>query len=445
MKKARRILSILLIILTVALAATAGWIAYDMNVDRSGFLLEDGIYYYRDFHARLITGWREIDGRWYHFGEDYAMSTYWQTINGNRYYFSGDGTMDTGWVYFEDEYYYMGADGIMLTGWLDIDGKRYHFDTDGTMDTGWFEEDEKRYYFGADGTMTLGFRKDQGETYYFGEDGAMVTGYTMLEDAVYLFEDDGTMHTGWLETEDGRRYFAEDGPMFTGWLEQEEGRYYLNEDGLMQTGWLELGEYDYYLTENGTAAAGPAEIDGRTYYFTPAGIHVVLVNRWHAVPDDYDPDLVTFEGWHRVSAVCLEALQTMLADCVAAGNSYTFNSAYRSYYDQVAILDQRTKEYESTYSLDYGAARAKALQSVAVPGTSEHHLGLAVDIVGKAAQDWLAVHCWEYGFILRYTADKAAITGIIDEPWHFRYVGTEVSLDMKDSGLCLEEYLGAVS
>jgi D-alanyl-D-alanine carboxypeptidase len=83
------------------------------------------------------------------------------------------------------------------------------------------------------------------------------------------------------------------------------------------------------------------------------------------------------------------------------------------------------------------------LQSVAVPGTSEHHLGLAVDIIGKAAQDWLSVHCWEYGFILRYTGDKAAITGIIDEPWHFRYVGTEVSMDMKGSGLCLEEYLGA--
>ena len=97
----------------------------------------------------------------------------------------------------------------------------------------------------------------------------------------------------------------------------------------------------------------------------------------------------------------------------------------------------------ATYELDYGAARAKALQSVAIPGTSEHHLGLAVDIVGTAAQAWLAEHCWEYGFILRYTGDKAHITGIIDEPWHFRYVGTEVSLDMQYSGLCLEEYLGA--
>jgi D-alanyl-D-alanine carboxypeptidase len=143
-----------------------------------------------------------------------------------------------------------------------------------------------------------------------------------------------------------------------------------------------------------------------------------------------------------VDAVCLEALQTMLADCKAAGNYYEFNSAYRSYNTQVGILNSRTKEYMETYSLDAAAARAKALQSVAVPGTSEHHLGLAVDIVGKAAQDWLAIHCWEYGFILRYSGEKAAITGIIDEPWHFRYVGEAAAKEIMDQGICLEEYLG---
>ena len=445
MSKTRRILTILMIVLTVALAATVGWIVYDMNVDRSGFLLEDGIYYYRDFHARLVSGWQEIDGNRYYFGDDYAMATYWQDIDGNRYYFSGDGTMDTGWVHHEDEYYYMDTDGIMLSGWLDIDENRYHFDADGTMDTGWLDIDENRYFLSTDGTMALGFLNLDNETYYFGDDGIMVTGYAMLEENIYLFDEDGTMHTGWMEVEEGRRYFSKEGPMVTGWLEQPEGKYYLDEDGLMQTGWLELGEYDYYLLDSGTAAVSPTEIDGRTYYFTPAGIHVMLVNRWHYVPDDYEPELVTVEGWHQVDVVCLEALQTMLADCKAAGNYYEFNSAYRTYNTQVGILNSRTKEYMEAYSLDYGAARAKALQSVAVPGTSEHHLGLAVDIVGVTAQEWLAAHCWEYGFILRYTGDKAAITGIIDEPWHFRYVGKEVSLDMQYSGLCLEEYLGAVA
>ena len=96
-----------------------------------------------------------------------------------------------------------------------------------------------------------------------------------------------------------------------------------------------------------------------------------------------------------------------------------------------------------TYKLDFRAAREKALETVAVPGTSEHHLGLAVDLLGEEAIAWFTKYCWDYGFILRYTEEKENITGIVDEPWHFRYVGTEVSLDLRDSGLCLEEYLGA--
>ncbi len=97
----------------------------------------------------------------------------------------------------------------------------------------------------------------------------------------------------------------------------------------------------------------------------------------------------------------------------------------------------------TTYDLDYDEAREKALETVALPGTSEHQLGLAVDLLGDEAIAWFQEHCWDYGFILRYTEEKESITGIINEPWHFRYVGTAVSLDMKDSGLCLEEYLGA--
>ena len=121
-----------------------------------------------------------------------------------------------------------------------------------------------------------------------------------------------------------------------------------------------------------------------------------------------------------------------------------FNSAYRSIAAQREILELRTQEHMADYGLDFNAARAKALRTVAYPGTSEHHLGLAVDLLGDAAIAWFGEHCWEYGFIVRYTAEKESITGFVDEPWHFRYVGREVSLDLKDSGLCLEEYLGAV-
>jgi hypothetical protein len=126
-----------------------------------------------------------------------------------------------------------------------------------------------------------------------------------------------------------------------------------------------------------------------------------------------------------------------------AGNSYTFNSAYRTIAQQKEILEDRSEEHMEG-GLPYAAAYAKARETVALPGTSEHHLGLAVDLLGDEAIAWLTEHCWEYGFIVRYQGDKAHITGIIDEPWHFRYVGVDVALDMKDSGLCLEEYLGAV-
>ena len=442
-KKTRRGLIAVLVILVCVFLSAGGWLWYDANVDRSGWLQEEGVYYYQDFHARKVTGWREIDGNYYYFAEDYAMQTHWQEIGGNRYYFGADGALDTGWLDIDGNRYYAGSDGILRSGWQEIDGQQYYFGSDDAMVTGWQALDGTQYHFSSDGSLSLGFYTEDGNTYYFGDDGVMTTGYRLIEEALYYFQDSGIMQTGWMDTEEGRSYFQEDGPMVTGWQELEEKRYYFGEDGIMVTGWYQEGEYSYYFQEDGAAAVGPLEVEGQTHYFSPAGIHVVLVNRTHSVPEYYDADLVTYTDWFQVSQVCLEPLTQMLADCKAAGNNYTFNSAYRSIAQQSEILRLRTEEYMEAYELSYDAARARALQSVAVPGTSEHHLGLAVDIVGANAQAWLAEHCWEYGFILRYTEEKQHITGFINEPWHFRYVGVAVSMDMKDSGLCLEEYLGA--
>ena len=92
---------------------------------------------------------------------------------------------------------------------------------------------------------------------------------------------------------------------------------------------------------------------------------------------------------------------------------------------------------------------------MAVPGTSEHQLGLALDIVDRsnqnldesqedtAVQQWLMKHSWEYGFILRFPTGKSDVTGIIYEPWHYRYVGKEAAKEIYDRGICLEEYLDA--
>ena len=310
----------------------------------------------------------------------------------------------------------------MHTGWLDWGDVRYYFDEDGAMATSWREIDGKRYHLGANGAMDTGILRLQGEQYKFLED--------------------GSMFTGWDEQEGGKYYYLPEGALAKRWQEIDGKRYYFGTDGVMRTGWLSHGGNRYYLHEDGSAAHGPTEIDGEVYHFSPTGIHVVLVNEHNPVPDYYTVTLKPVETWNRVSTECYAPLVRMLADCRREGYTLTFNSAYRSIEEQQKILDKRTNE-----AIDDGMSKeeayAKARQTVALPGTSEHHLGLAVDLVGEEALVWLREHCWEYGFIVRYQADKADITGIIDEPWHFRYVGTTVAMEMKDSGLCLEEYLGA--
>ncbi|MBQ3094007.1 MAG: M15 family metallopeptidase, partial [Clostridia bacterium] len=94
-----------------------------------------------------------------------------------------------------------------------------------------------------------------------------------------------------------------------------------------------------------------------------------------------------------------------------------------------------------------------AASEVACPGTSEHHTGLAVDLLHEdcweleeywedsEAFDWLMEHCADYGFILRYPKDARSITGVIYEPWHYRYVGVEAAKAIMSRGITLEEYL----
>ena len=169
---------------------------------------------------------------------------------------------------------------------------------------------------------------------------------------------------------------------------------------------------------------------------------LTLVNPWNPLPDDWTVDLVTLDDGHRVDSRCYEAYMEMINACKAAGYSPVNCSSYRTQETQQSLYDNKVQRLISS-GMSEEEAKTEAAKAVAIPGTSEHQMGLAVDIVGEEANAWLAEHCWEYGFILRYTEEKASITGITNEPWHFRYVGREISMDMKDSGLCLEEYLGA--
>ncbi len=218
------------------------------------------------------------------------------------------------------------------------------------------------------------------------------------------------------------------------------------------TGWQTVDGKAVYYLENGTLARGRVVIDGVTRYFSSRGEEILLVNPWNSVPEDYDPELVWTVGGGRVTEECDPALRQMIADCQAAGYEAVICSAYRSQSFQEDLYEDQvyTQMY---YGLRYEDAVVAAGKIVAVPGTSEHQLGLAVDIMDAdyqyldnkqadmPAQQWLMEHCWEYGFILRYPTGKTDITGIIYEPWHYRYVGTELARELYELGLCLEEYI----
>lgn len=189
---------------------------------------------------------------------------------------------------------------------------------------------------------------------------------------------------------------------------------------------------------------------------------LALVNPWNPVPEDFEPDLVEMPRYTEytesgkmvyIDRRCHTALMKMLDDCTNAGFTPYVCSAYRTLEYQQELYEDKVQRVMADSYLSREEAETEAAKAVALPGTSEHHLGLAADIVDydypklnynqeyTGTQQWLMEHCWEYGFILRYSADKSDVTGIIYEPWHYRYVGTEYSLDIRDSGLCLEEYL----
>lgn len=440
--KWRLILPIFLCVVMTASLAYGGWVWYDANIDRSGWYEENGQRYYLDFYGEHLSGWQEVKGYLYFFREDGSVLTGWQEIGGQRYYLGTDGTMARGWQTVDGSRSYFGADGIQRTGWLEL-GDGIYYLPEGKMATSWQVIDGKAYYFTQQGMMARGFASIDGERYYFTDEGSMVTGEAELLGQWYYFKENGIMHTGWWETEEGKKYYLPEGNMALGWHEVDGKKYHFGPDGHPVTGWFEEGEYRYYFLEDGSAAVGPTDIDGQLHHFTPKGMEVVLVNAKLVVPSWYQQDLKTVVDHHLADTRCYDALMAMLAGIVDAGLEYEFNSAYRTIEVQKEILESRTQIYMESYELTFEEARERVLRTVALPGTSEHHLGLAVDLLGDEAQTWLHEHCWDYGFIVRYREDKERWTGIASEPWHFRYVGKEVALELKENGLSLEEYLGA--
>ncbi len=180
--------------------------------------------------------------------------------------------------------------------------------------------------------------------------------------------------------------------------------------------------------------------------------YLMLVNKDNPMQEGYLPTLANVEGSHKVDERIKESLCSMLKACRKQGLDPMICSSYRSNEDQESLFEAQLKKWKKQ-GMSYEDAFNKAKTTVAYPGTSEHQVGLAVDIVSVKNQvldekqestkvyQWLKKHCAEYGFIVRYPDGKTDITGIIYEPWHFRYVGVEVAKEIMDKGITLEEYL----
>lgn len=181
----------------------------------------------------------------------------------------------------------------------------------------------------------------------------------------------------------------------------------------------------------------------------------ILVNELHPLSRDFEPQLAkTYDG-QQVDERIKEALETMIDDAKAEGLNMLICSSYRDYKKQDSLMDKSIAKYVKS-GMTYTEAFFKTKEMIALTGASEHHTGLAVDIVGRSHQSldraqadtdeakWLNEHAAEYGFILRYPEDKEDITMISFESWHYRYVGVEAAAFMKENNLCLEEFVELV-
>lgn len=180
--------------------------------------------------------------------------------------------------------------------------------------------------------------------------------------------------------------------------------------------------------------------------------NLTLVNADHPLPEGFTVETTELPNGLSYDSRAYAALIEMLEACEAEGLEPIVCSAYRTVTRQTELFENKINKYLAD-GLSYDEAYAAAATVIAIPGTSEHNLGLAADICAlsyqvldkdqenTAEQQWLMAHCHEYGFILRYPEDKTDITGIIYEPWHYRYVGKEAAAEIMSSGMCLEEYM----
>lgn len=187
--------------------------------------------------------------------------------------------------------------------------------------------------------------------------------------------------------------------------------------------------------------------------------NLILVNPWEALPENYEVEFVEVDNTQQIDARIEEAWNNWRDAALEAGHNLFFASGYRTVNRQRNNFNNSIAGYlDEGYSEEEAIVKTK--EYLTEPGHSEHHTGLALDIVDHAwinagrrlepeydtqeSQQWLVETMSDYGFILRYPAGKEEITGIQYESWHFRYVGVKHAQFMKQYDLVLEEYVDLI-
>ena len=180
--------------------------------------------------------------------------------------------------------------------------------------------------------------------------------------------------------------------------------------------------------------------------------YLLLANAENPLPQDWSSQTEEVQNGYEMDKRAAPAMREMIQAAKEDGVELMLCSAYRSVEKQQQLFDHSQQAYMAQ-GMSEEEAYAKTATETAIPGTSEHQTGLAADIVTPTYQmldagfadtpagQWLSEHAAEYGFVLRYPQDKQEVTGIIYESWHYRFVGKTHAKLMKESGLCLEEYL----
>lgn len=246
--------------------------------------------------------------------------------------------------------------------------------------------------------------------------------------------------------------------VFFGWKEKLQSQDAVNRDGIVTDGTKEQAEGTEEETGSRTVMEITPEIrqECQDLYAEQEEL-LLIVNKDHALETSYQPVLRNIcKGRLKAADILYEDLCAMLADGGQAGYEYWIASAHRDRAYQQGLVDEDVEKYMAK-GYTYEAAIQKTYEYTMPAGQSEHETGLALDILCSTnmvmdesqayepGNQWLAAHCHEYGFILRYPADKEEITGIRYEPWHFRYVGKEAAAYLRNKGWTLEEFYEVVN